>query len=453
PTRKPSKREDLTPKIFLDKSRQYEAVVAKVREIQASGRAILIGTTSLKESQDLSRDWLKKAGVGHNLLNADNEKDEPAIIKVAGKKGAATVATNMAGRGTDIKLDMDVINAGGLFVLYMELNPAGQRIDRQLMGRAGRQGEPGQTQGYLVLPKALQNVFGRDLTLNEDGSIDLKRHPEVLTEMLAWQQENEQAKYNYRLFQFLIDYIYTCQRVLFVSQHSANAFSLWRESYLITHNVHTPHGYEAFKKKSDYYFELFHSNHDGSEWEKQKKNIERLELRVLGDQDLSAQLPEGERLTNHQMVHFFNVSSPARDEAFKRCVEAVFIDLLRKTDFVRRKYVPVTKMLQIFLSDYLSLFNINPLWLASKLQIEPQILKDIIDGNCRKLPLRFLMRFAKVLDVKFHSWLMNGYGNYKNPYGYYQSLISVSAVAPFGRPINPSTGKSFLDIELIKALP
>lgn len=158
PTHKRIIRNDLRTRFFQNESQKLEELIKEIRQFSSAGRPILVATTSVKDSEKLSRIF-EKNNLEHQLLNADQEKFEPQIVKHAGEAGVVTVATNMAGRGTDIILDQKAKNAGGLYVYATKVNQS-TRIDNQLRGRAGRQGEMG-TSEFLISPEdEVLNVFG-----------------------------------------------------------------------------------------------------------------------------------------------------------------------------------------------------------------------------------------------------------------------------------------------------
>ncbi len=170
PTHRPIKRIDRNDYIFQNEQGKFKALAKKVRELHIKGQPVLIGTVSIEKNEILSA-YLHREGVPHNLLNAKNHEKEGEIIAGAGKKGAVTIATNMAGRGVDIKLggvpfdkekEDEVKVLGGLFVLGTERHEA-RRIDNQLRGRSGRQGDPGETQFYVSLEDDLMRVFASDI--------------------------------------------------------------------------------------------------------------------------------------------------------------------------------------------------------------------------------------------------------------------------------------------------
>lgn len=158
PTNKPIIRKDEEDLIFRTKREKFNAIVNQVQEEVIKGRAVLVGTASVDVSELISK-MLKRQGIPHNVLNAKQHAKEADIVALAGRKGAVTIATNMAGRGTDIKLDPEVKANGGLAIIGSERHDA-RRIDRQLRGRAGRQGDPGSSQFYISLEDDLMRLFG-----------------------------------------------------------------------------------------------------------------------------------------------------------------------------------------------------------------------------------------------------------------------------------------------------
>jgi len=169
PTNKPTKRQDNEDLIFATEKGKFQAIARKVKELNEKGQPVLIGTVAIEKNEHLSS-YLKQAGVTHKMLNAKNHEEEAGIIAQAGKKGVVTVATNMAGRGIDIRLGGhpgseelhdEVKGFGGLFVLGTERHEA-RRTDDQLRGRSGRQGDPGETQFFVSLEDDLMRVFGSD---------------------------------------------------------------------------------------------------------------------------------------------------------------------------------------------------------------------------------------------------------------------------------------------------
>jgi len=167
PTNKPIARIDQNDLVFATELGKFKVIARKIKEINSKGQPILVGTASVEKSELLSN-FLKKQGIKHTVLNAKNHEHEGEIIANAGKKGAVTIATNMAGRGVDIKLGgaeatdeeyQEIVDLGGLFVLGTERHDS-RRIDNQLRGRSGRQGDPGETQFYISFDDDLMRVFG-----------------------------------------------------------------------------------------------------------------------------------------------------------------------------------------------------------------------------------------------------------------------------------------------------
>lgn len=178
PTNKPIIRKDQADLIYKTKNGKLNAIVNKIKELNEKGQPVLVGTIAIEGSEELSK-ALRKAGVSHKVLNAKYHEKEAEIITSAGEKGSVTIATNMAGRGTDIKLGAGVKDLGGLFVLGTERHES-RRIDNQLRGRAGRQGDEGETRFFVSLEDSLMRLFGSDriktvmdkLGMDEDTPIE-----------------------------------------------------------------------------------------------------------------------------------------------------------------------------------------------------------------------------------------------------------------------------------------
>ena len=160
PTNIPISRKDLNDLIYKTELEKFQAVIAKVRELNKTGQPVLIGTASIEKSEVL-HELLKREKIAHTVLNAKNHEQEGEIIKSAGAKGAVTIATNMAGRGVDIKVSDEIKALGGLYIIGTERHE-NRRIDNQLRGRSGRQGDAGTTQFYLSLEDNLLRIFGSD---------------------------------------------------------------------------------------------------------------------------------------------------------------------------------------------------------------------------------------------------------------------------------------------------
>ncbi len=192
PTNKPIIRKDLDDLIFKTEKEKFEAVVKKIKELHQKGQPVLVGTTSI-EKNELLHKLLTKEGIPHTVLNAKHHEKEAEIIAQAGKKGAVTVATNMAGRGVDIKIDDEVRALGGLFILGTERHES-RRIDNQLRGRAGRQGDPGVSQFFLSLEDNLLRIFGGDKIKNVMNMLGIEEGEHIESKMVTRSVEKAQKK-------------------------------------------------------------------------------------------------------------------------------------------------------------------------------------------------------------------------------------------------------------------
>ncbi|WP_234697088.1 preprotein translocase subunit SecA [Nitrosophilus alvini] len=192
PTNRPVIRKDMDDLIYKTEKEKYEAVVRKIKELHKKGQPVLVGTTSI-EKNELLHKLLKKEKIPHSVLNAKQHEKEAEIIKNAGKKGAVTVATNMAGRGVDIKIDEEVKALGGLFILGTERHES-RRIDNQLRGRAGRQGDPGASQFFLSLEDNLLRIFGGDRIKNIMNRLGIEEGEHIESKMVTRAVEKAQKK-------------------------------------------------------------------------------------------------------------------------------------------------------------------------------------------------------------------------------------------------------------------
>ena len=192
PTNVPVKRVDKNDLIFNTEEEKLDAVVARVKELHQKGQPVLIGTASIEKSE-LIHQRLKKEKIPHNVLNAKNHEQEAEIIKNAGAKGAVTVATNMAGRGVDIKIDDEVRELGGLAIIGTERHES-RRIDNQLRGRSGRQGDPGESQFFLSLDDNLLRIFGGDKIRNIMNRIGVKKGEYIDSKLVTKSVESAQKK-------------------------------------------------------------------------------------------------------------------------------------------------------------------------------------------------------------------------------------------------------------------
>ncbi len=192
PTNRPIARDDREDKIYKTKREKYNAVIDEVTDLSAAGRPVLIGTTSVEISELLSR-MLGIRNVTHNVLNAKLHKKEADIVAQAGDAGIVTIATNMAGRGTDIKLSDEVKKAGGLAIVGTERHDS-RRVDRQLRGRAGRQGDPGSSQFYVSLEDNLMRLFGSERIAKMMDRMGLKEGEVIQHSMISKSIERAQKK-------------------------------------------------------------------------------------------------------------------------------------------------------------------------------------------------------------------------------------------------------------------
>lgn len=207
PTNKPIVRNDEEDAIFRTKREKYNAVINKIKELKKENRPVLVGTTSVEVSETLSR-MLQRQGVAHNVLNAKQHQRESEIVAFAGQPGAVTLATNMAGRGTDIKLGAGVKEKGGLYILGTERHES-RRIDRQLRGRAGRQGDPGNSKFFISLEDDLMRLFGGDRVTAVMSRIGMEEGEAIEHSLITKSVERAQKKVeenNFAIRKRLLEY-------------------------------------------------------------------------------------------------------------------------------------------------------------------------------------------------------------------------------------------------------
>ena len=198
PTNKPMIRIDYPDVIYKTRRAKYKAVVKEIVELHKSGRPVLVGTTSITQSEELSA-LLKKAGIPHNVLNAKYHEKEAAIVVQAGQMGQVTIATNMAGRGTDIVLGEGVPELGGLHIIGTERHES-RRIDNQLRGRCARQGDPGSARFYLSLEDDLMRIFGSDNIKSMMDKLGMEEDDPIENKMVTRSIENAQKRVEERNF-------------------------------------------------------------------------------------------------------------------------------------------------------------------------------------------------------------------------------------------------------------
>ncbi|RGV95749.1 preprotein translocase subunit SecA [Ruminococcus sp. AF14-10] len=192
PTNVPVQRVDLEDAVYKTKREKYEAVVEEVKRAHATGQPVLVGTITIEVSELLSK-MLRKEGIQHNVLNAKYHELEAEIVADAGVHGAVTIATNMAGRGTDIKLDEDAKKAGGLKIIGTERHES-RRIDNQLRGRSGRQGDPGESRFYISLEDDLMRLFGSERLMDVFNTLGVEDGEQIEHKMLSNAIEKAQKK-------------------------------------------------------------------------------------------------------------------------------------------------------------------------------------------------------------------------------------------------------------------
>ncbi len=260
PTNKPIVRKDMDDLVYKTKREKYNAVIDQIIELQEKGQPVLVGTTSVEVSETLSR-MLQMRKIRHNVLNAKQHQREADIVAEAGQKGSVTIATNMAGRGTDIKLGQGVKEAGGLAIVGTERHES-RRVDRQLRGRAGRQGDPGSSQFFVSLEDDLMRLFGSDRVARAMDTMGHKEGDVIQHKLITRTIERSQKKVeqnNFGIRKRLLEYddVMNKQRVVIYARRKhalfgdrlsvdiTNALYDWCEE-----NVHSAqeHGdYEGFK--------------------------------------------------------------------------------------------------------------------------------------------------------------------------------------------------------------
>jgi preprotein translocase subunit SecA len=217
PTNKPLARIDKDDKIYKTKREKYNAIIREIGELTKQGRPVLVGTTSVETSELLSK-MLNYVKIPHNVLNAKHHKREAEIVAEAGNPGVVTIATNMAGRGTDIKLSDEVVKAGGLAIIGTERHDS-RRVDRQLRGRAGRQGDPGSSQFYVSLEDNLMRLFGSEKIAKIMDRMGMKegdviQHPMISKSIERAQKKVEENNFGIRKRLLEYDDVMNAQREL-----------------------------------------------------------------------------------------------------------------------------------------------------------------------------------------------------------------------------------------------
>nr|WP_320013342.1 preprotein translocase subunit SecA [uncultured Desulfobacter sp.] len=207
PTHQPMVREDRADLIYKTQKEKYDAAINEIIRLHKKGQPVLVGTISIDVSESLSQQ-LKKKGIRHNVLNAKHHKEEAEIVANAGQKGAVTISTNMAGRGTDIKLGEGVKELGGLHILGTSRHES-RRIDNQLRGRSGRQGDPGSSRFYLSLEDDLLRIFGGDRIHSVMNRLGIEEGEHIEHKFISKAIENAQSKvegHNFEIRKHLLEY-------------------------------------------------------------------------------------------------------------------------------------------------------------------------------------------------------------------------------------------------------
>ena len=192
PTNRPVIRKDLQDAVYKTKKEKFHAVCDEIEKAHATGQPVLVGTITIETSEELSR-MLQKRGIKHEVLNAKFHEREAEIVALAGQHGAVTIATNMAGRGTDIKLDDEAKAAGGLKIIGTERHES-RRIDNQLRGRSGRQGDPGESRFYISLEDDLMRLFGSERLMSAFNALGVPENEQIEHKMLTSAIEKAQMK-------------------------------------------------------------------------------------------------------------------------------------------------------------------------------------------------------------------------------------------------------------------
>ena len=316
PTNKPIARIDHDDLIYKTKREKYSAIIAKIEELVNEGRPVLVGTTSVEVSELLSR-MLTRNNIKHNVLNAKLHFKEAQIVKDAGQAGTVTIATNMAGRGTDIKLGPGVREAGGLAIIGTERHES-RRVDRQLRGRAGRQGDPGSSQFFVSLEDDLMRLFGSERIAGIMDRLGMEEGEVIQHSMITKQIDKAQKKVEENHFgvrKHLLDYddVMNMQRkAIYEKRHHA----LFGERLEIDiNNMMYDLGESLITRHKD------------------DENYEELKLDVLSN--LGVELPFSEDEFKHSKV------SDLSDMLFERALESYN----RKMQLVGQKTLPVIKQI------------------------------------------------------------------------------------------------------------
>lgn len=314
PTNRPVIREDREDLVYKTKREKYNAVIDEIVDLTKKGRPVLVGTTSVEISELLSR-MLKMKSIKHNVLNAKLHQREADIVAEAGRPGTVTIATNMAGRGTDIKLPQEVKDAGGLAIIGTERHES-RRVDRQLRGRSGRQGDPGSSQFYVSLEDDLMRLFGSDRIARLMDRMGLKEGEVIQHSMITHSIERAQKKVeenNFGIRKRLLEYddVMNSQREV-IYKRRRNALAGDRVQVDIANMM-----YDVCENVVEQYY-------SGTDFEEFEFEVMRL---------LS--------VSNPVTYDEFKKSSTA--EITEKLYEGVRASYLRKTEYIRKQAIPVVK--------------------------------------------------------------------------------------------------------------
>jgi len=318
PTNKPIVRNDMDDLIYKTKREKYNAIVDQTKELVKEGRAVLVGTTSVEVSEILSKMFTRQ-GIKHNVLNAKQHAREADIVANAGCKGAVTIATNMAGRGTDIKLDYEVRKNGGLAILGSERHDA-RRIDRQLRGRAGRQGDPGSSIFYISLEDNLMRLFQSDRIASVMSKLKIPEGEPIQHSMITKSVENAQKKVeenNFSIRKRLIDYDN-------VMNHQREVIYTRRRSALRGDRLKG----EIFDYVDDFAIDLYESYHQSKDLKSLKNAVKTnllCEVQIAEDEFESLKLDETVRRITKSAKEFYNRKEEMLGSEFMSRLEQVAI--------------------------------------------------------------------------------------------------------------------------------
>ncbi len=341
PTNKPVIREDKDDLIFRTKREKYKAIIEEVERLIKQGRAVLVGTTSVEVSEQLSR-MLKRRGIKHQVLNAKHHAREAEIVAQAGQPGTVTIATNMAGRGTDIKLHPKVREAGGLAIIGSERHES-RRIDRQLRGRSGRQGDPGSSQFFVSLEDDLLRLFGSERIAKVMDMLNIQegeviQHPMITKSIERAQKKVEENNYGIRKRLLEYDDVMNTQREIIYKRRRHALFGE-RLDVEISKMI-----YELIEFMVEYYQE--EGNYEGFKFELYR--LFQIEPPVTEHEFLRLDAKEITKMINDQVLQRFE----QKMEAIRQKVWPVIKEIYEKQSH-QYKYIAVP------VSDGKRIFNIR----------------------------------------------------------------------------------------------